>query len=223
MRSGIIMHLISTLVSLLVILPALALGRNGDFANTKLISSTFTSTIANTALFTFRRRKSREYTPLLFFKLPHGHMAESDRMEKIVSKIEKELNMKVERFDVLRDRMARILYEKIDEETGFNGRAPLLYHRESRQTIYGLSNVARVRAWAKGRWLPKDFEGGADLGSGRGSGVKFLPSQSDDFDEDVENGLTEEEYAMMEDEGLSELQLRGKEMIKRRMQNGGKK
>ena len=48
--------------------------------------------------------------------------------------------------------MARNLYEKIDE-IRFQGKIPLLYHRESLQSIYGSQPKSRVRAWAKGRWL----------------------------------------------------------------------
>jgi len=101
-------------------------------------------------------RKKPKYTPLLFFKLPKGQLEACDEMEKVVSEIEKDLGVTVQRFDILRDRFARNLYEKIDE-IEFVGDIPLLYHRESRQSIYGTDDKARVRAWAKGRWLtPKN-------------------------------------------------------------------
>merc|ERR1712176_693961 len=95
-------------------------------------------------------KKKVHYTPLLFFKLPNTE--KSDEMEKIVADVEKELDVTVQRFDVLRDRFARRLYEKIDE-IEYVGDTPLLYHRESRQSIYGMDDKSRVRAWAKGRWL----------------------------------------------------------------------
>merc|ERR1740139_1898644 len=97
-------------------------------------------------------RSKPKYTPLLFFKLPKGQLEASDEMEKIVSEIEKDLGVTVQRFDILKDRFARNLYEKIDE-IEFVGDIPLLYHRESRQSIYGTDDKVRVKAWAKGRWL----------------------------------------------------------------------
>ena len=110
-------------------------------------------------------------------------------MEKIISSIEKETKTIVQRFDILRDRFARNLYEKIDE-IQFVGKVPLLYHRESRQTIYGLDSKARVKAWAKGRWLsPKMVDG-------RGGSKKFVPDEEEDDVEErmesfVEDDLTE--------------------------------
>lgn len=110
-------------------------------------------------------------------------------MEKIISSIEKETKTKVQRFDILRDRFARNLYEKIDE-IQFVGKVPLLYHRESRQTVYGLDSKARVKAWAKGRWLsPKMVDG-------RGGSKKFVPDEEEDDVEEqmesfVEDDLTE--------------------------------
>jgi hypothetical protein len=110
-------------------------------------------------------------------------------MEKIISSIEKETKTKVQRFDILRDRFARNLYEKIDE-IQFVGKVPLLYHRESRQTLYGLDSKARVKAWAKGRWLsPKMVDG-------KGGSKKFVPDEEEDDVEEqmesfVEDDLTE--------------------------------
>mmetsp|Transcript_8560 Transcript_8560/g.11807 ORF Transcript_8560/g.11807 Transcript_8560/m.11807 type:complete len:164 (-) Transcript_8560:208-699(-) len=103
-------------------------------------------------------KQQDEYTPLIFFTVPKGTMPASDKMEKIVSAVEKEMNVKVQRFDVLRDRMSRKLYEKIIEgEIGDRERMfPMLYHRESRQKVFGLSDPERVKSWAKGRWLPPD-------------------------------------------------------------------
>ena len=156
-------------------------------------------------------QKKPKYTPLLFFKLPKGQMEASDEMEVVVSQIEKELNVKIQRFDIIRDRMARKLYDKIDE-LQFVGKAPLLYHRESLQTIYGMSSKARVRAWAKGRWLPREFEGG----TAGDKGINFMPSR-----EDKEDFMEDEEYMMEED--LTELQQMGREKMRQRMEDGARK
>lgn len=108
-------------------------------------------------------------------------------MEKIITSIEKELKTPIQRYDIVRDRFARNLYEKIDE-IQFVGKVPLLYHRESRQTVYGLDTKARVRAWAKGRWLSPKM---ADERSGGSN--KFVPDEEEDdqMDSFVEDGLTE--------------------------------
>lgn len=112
-------------------------------------------------------------------------------MEKIISSVEKEMKVKVQRFDILRDRFARNLYEKIDE-IQFVGKVPLLYHRESRQTVYGLDTKSRVRAWAKGRWLsPKMVDE-------RGTTKKFIPDEEDDNAEQMDS---------FEGEELTELQV----------------
>ena len=52
----------------------------------------------------FFRKQKKEYTPLLFFKAPKGMIPECDFVERMVSQIEKELGVKVERFDVMRGR-----------------------------------------------------------------------------------------------------------------------
>jgi len=143
----------------------------------------------------------KKYTPLIMFNVPKGTIAENDAMEQVVKQVEKELNVKVERMDILRDRFARNLYEKIDE-IEFKGKVPLLYHRESRQSIYGLDTSARVRAWAKGRWLSPM----RTVTDARGSGSEgFLADEG----EQVQDG----EFV----EDLTELQQAGKEaMLERR-------
>ena len=124
---------------------------------------------AGTGLSTFFRRlspggggrgkgvgtKSATYTPLVFFTAPTGEMAECDYMEGVVSSVERELNVRAQRFDVVRDRTARILFDKIDS----SGKQimPMLYNRESRQIVRGPVDGNRVRAWAKGRWLSADY------------------------------------------------------------------
>jgi hypothetical protein len=147
--------------------------------------------------------EQKKYTPLVMFKVPKGTLEESDEMEKIVKGVEKELGVKVQRLDILRDRFARNLYEKIDE-IEFKGKVPLLYHRESLQSIYGLGSKSTVIAWAKGRLNPK-MSGVTD---GRGIG-------SDDF-----FGGDEEQEEFMEQE-LTELQQSGRDKMLERLENEG--
>eukprot|EP00568_Trieres_chinensis_P001084 CAMPEP_0183309262 /NCGR_PEP_ID=MMETSP0160_2-20130417/24696_1 /TAXON_ID=2839 ORGANISM="Odontella Sinensis, Strain Grunow 1884" /NCGR_SAMPLE_ID=MMETSP0160_2 /ASSEMBLY_ACC=CAM_ASM_000250 /LENGTH=194 /DNA_ID=CAMNT_0025473261 /DNA_START=81 /DNA_END=665 /DNA_ORIENTATION=- len=158
----------------------------------------------------FLRRK-KEYTPLLFFTAPKGEMAECDYMEKVVSDIEKELGMRAERFDIVRDRTSRILYDKID--SAGKQQMPMLYHRESRQVVYGPTDKNRVRAWAKGRWLSAGYR-------------PTLPAEMYIIDEEREDGsgLAEGEEELLEDDShLSARQKDGKEAMKRRLERGAKK
>jgi len=147
--------------------------------------------------------KKSQYTPLLFFKMPNS--ATTDEMEKIISSVEKDLNVEVERFDVLRDRFARSLYQKIDE-IEFVGEVPLLYHRESRQSIYGIDDKARVKAWAMGRWLtPKD----EDTNVGKKERMGSLKEDEEQNEEDE-----------MRDDGLTQLQKKGREKMLQRRNEG---
>ena len=139
------------------------------------------------------------------FNVPKGTIEENDAMEKVVRQVEKELNVKVERMDILRDRFARNLYEKVDE-IEFKGKVPLLYHRESRQSIYGLDSTARVRAWAKGRWLSPKVTGTDARGSGSSGSEGFLADEEEQVQGEFEEDLTE-------------LQQAGKEAMLDRMEN----
>lgn len=106
--------------------------------------------------------KKNKYTPLVFFKTPPGLIPEVDAMEKTVREVEKELGVKVERLDILRDPSAEAAMLLLTKRT-----PPFLYHRESCQVIHvtprkGESSKdmpividkLRVQAWAKGRYLP---------------------------------------------------------------------
>lgn len=155
--------------------------------------------IASTQAF-FKNPFEKKYTPLIMFKVPKGTIPECDDMEEVVKSVEKDLNVKVEKMDILRDRFARNLYEKIDE-IEFQGKVPLLYNRESRQMIYGCDSKQRVRAWAKGRLLSPKASGI----NGQGSDSSFLADE-----EQVEMGQFEE--------GLTELQQEGKERMQERME-----
>ena len=149
----------------------------------------------------------------MFFYFFRGRVA--DEMEVKVKEIEKELGVEVVRLDVMRDRMAHKLYKTIDLDCECKGTLPLLYHRESRQTIYGkCSNPMRIRAWAKGRWLSyssKYFDYDNDTTTTTDMD-QFLP---DDDDDDV---MDEEEYERLQEQAMTDMQRKGKEAMKQRMQ-----
>lgn len=111
----------------------------------------------------------KKYTPLVFFTFPKGYIDECDEMEKVVSEIEKEIGCRFERLDVARDPAAEAAMSLLTRERG----PPFLYNRESCQIMHGSSprtgasrktkdddkeektiDKARVRALAKGRYLP---------------------------------------------------------------------
>ena len=129
-------------------------------------------------------------------------------MEKIVRSVEKETGLHVERLDIMRDRAAKKLYEKLIEGN-LRSPFPLLYHRESLQRVYGLADKDLVRSWSKGRLLPviDDKE------------VTILPGE----DEEMEEEMDLEELEMEMDRELSPVQRRGKEAMKKRMEKGRKK
>ncbi len=135
-------------------------------------------------------------------------------MEKIIKKFEKEQGIQVERLDIMRDRYARKLYEKLVEgnlRTPF----PLLYHRESLQRVYGLADKDLVRSWSKGRLLPDQNDNEKEitvLGGEEGGGGPPL-----------EEELDMEELEMEMDAELTPIQRRGKEAMKRRMEEGRKR
>lgn len=155
----------------------------------------------------FFRKQKKEYTPLLFFKAPKGMIPECDFVERMVSQIEKELGVKVERFDVMRDPKARVLYDKLDTQS--KQQLPLLYHRESRQSVYGLTDKNRVRSWAKGRWLSGDYKPTLP--------AEFFSVTEEDGDE------LEEEMMMEDDSDLTPLQRKGKEAMRERYEEDAAK
>lgn len=88
-------------------------------------------------------------------------------MDKIVSEVEKELKVKIQKYNVRKNVHHSALRQMIGDNTGAGGgtSVPFLYHRESRQTIRGVASKEKVRAWAKGRWVESSLtleEGGDD-------------------------------------------------------------
>eukprot|EP00579_Thalassiosira_antarctica_P007664 CAMPEP_0201882674 /NCGR_PEP_ID=MMETSP0902-20130614/14342_1 /ASSEMBLY_ACC=CAM_ASM_000551 /TAXON_ID=420261 /ORGANISM="Thalassiosira antarctica, Strain CCMP982" /LENGTH=163 /DNA_ID=CAMNT_0048411255 /DNA_START=209 /DNA_END=700 /DNA_ORIENTATION=- len=157
--------------------------------------------------------QKKTYTPLLFFKVPKGTMDECDNMEKIIKSLEKENNIQVQRLDILRDRAARKLYEKL-VEGNLRSPFPLLYHRESLQRVYGLADTDLVRSWSKGRLLPDDNGDGEEE-------VTVLGGEGGELEGEEMMDMEEMELEM--DAELSPMQRRGKEAMKRRMEEGRKK
>ena len=100
--------------------------------------------------------------------VPPGLSPEVDAMENCVAEIEKELNVRVERLDILRDPAAEAVMAKLTQRA-----PPFLYNRESCQVVYSsprsgkssekdiapVVDKERVRAWAKGRLLPPQTDG----------------------------------------------------------------
>jgi len=161
-------------------------------------------------------RKNKEYTPLLFFKVPPGLMPECDAMEKTVREIEKELGVRVERMDILRKPENEALLALLAQQRT----PPLLYHRESCQTVYltptkGSSsagkkvyvNKDRVRAWAKGRYLTHHSAAAVMPDNNKVAPPTLLPSQ--------ERGAVDQSE-LLEEMALTPEQRQGKGLIEER-------
>jgi hypothetical protein len=166
--------------------------------------------------------QKKTYTPLVFFKVPKGISEECDKMESIVRDVERELDVRVERLDVTRDPTAEATLTLITAQHG----PPFLYHRESLQIIYGkdafadatsrrnkqkkqeepLFDKARVKAWAKGRYLPSPR---SKMMSSTGSAPVIVPKEDNAMDQS-------ELQEAMKDASLSAMQLKGKEAMKER-------
>ncbi|KAL3917440.1 MAG: hypothetical protein SGILL_004713, partial [Bacillariaceae sp.] len=177
----------------------------------------------------FLLSSNKKYTPLVFFKVPKGSIPECDEMEKVVSQVERELGIRVERLDVARDPSAQATLALLTQQYG----PPYLYNRESLQTVHvrrddmsetqkkeddedknasmgggPFIDKARVRAWAKGRYLPPP-------------GVKFgMPAASGKAPvvvDKVDNAMDQDELTeAMKDASLTPEQLEGKEAMKER-------
>jgi len=165
-----------------------------------------------------KKKTYSAYTPLLFFKVPKGTMDACDKMETIIKSLEKEEKIKVQRLDIMRDRAARKLYEKL-VEGNLRSPFPLLFHRESLQRVYGCPDDRDlVRSWCKGRLLPEEKQCGdeEEVAVSGGTGVE-------DGDEDDKDVMDMEDLEMEMDAELTPMQRRGKEAMKRRMEEGRKK
>lgn len=171
------------------------------------------------------KTKKGSYTPLVFFTYPKGSIAECDEMEKVVSEVERELGVRVERMDVARDAAAKAAMSLLTSQTG----PPFLYHRESCQVVHastyrtnafakpkaadGNSNddgeidKSRIVAWAKGRYLPPPGMNLSATTSGVKSGAPVVVSQEDDSLDQAE---------LIKESSLTPEQLEGKRAMEER-------
>jgi hypothetical protein len=159
-----------------------------------------------------QQQQRKEYTPLVFFTVPRGLFPENDALEASVQEVEKELGVRVERLDILKNPAAEAALAALTSKS-----PPFLYHRESCQHVHlqpaageaSSSSSAkpyvdkeRVRAWAKGRFLTSPA-------ASRGAKVKPPTVNIQD-----ETAMEQEE--LLEDMTLTPLQLKGKEAIRER-------
>lgn len=164
--------------------------------------------------------QKKEYTPLIFFTFPKGYVDECDEMDKIVSEVEQELDVRVERLDIGRDSAAQATMQLLTSK-----QPPFLYHRESCQVVHGSSmpgkdgskppgiEKARVRAWAKGRFLPPP---GVKLGasSKQANKAPIVISQEDTALDQAE---------LIKEQSLTPEQLEGKRAMEERTAAATKK
>lgn len=174
----------------------------------------------------FHRKNNKQYTPLVFFKVPPGSIAECDEMEVVVRQVERELGVRVERLDIARDPAAQAALNVLTQQHA----PPYLYHRESLQTIYvrdpmmdksnskkrnddeaattGGSKIDkdRVRAWAKGRYLPPP---GVKFGMSGSKKKPVVVSQED-------NAMDQDELEAIKDMSMTPEQLEGKRAMEER-------
>ena len=160
----------------------------------------------------FLSKGSKKYTPLVFFTVPKDLIPECDEMEKVVSEVEKELGVKVERMDVVRDAAAEATLSALTQR-----RPPFLYNRESCQTVSaGASSLIssvdknRVRAWAKGRIITTQSSSAAAKARSR---APIVVAQKD-------NSIDQKD--LIEDATLSPEQKSGKDAMKKRTSELGK-
>jgi len=164
--------------------------------------------------------KKKEYTPLVFFTFPKGYVDECDEMESIVSEVEQELGVRVERLDIARDSAAQATMQLLTSQQG----PPFLYNRESCQVVHGASQArsrkkndasdlesagidkARVRAWAKGRFLPPP---GVKIGA-----TKKKSNNAPIFVSQEDTALDQEE--LIKESSLTPEQLEGKRAMEER-------
>mmetsp|Transcript_7932 Transcript_7932/g.11399 ORF Transcript_7932/g.11399 Transcript_7932/m.11399 type:complete len:195 (-) Transcript_7932:1974-2558(-) len=156
--------------------------------------------------------KKPKYTPLIFFRVPKGMMPEVDECEEALKNVEEELGVEVDRMDIMRDEVACELFNALSPQQHM----PLLYNRESRQTVYvphaskeedgafsKYLSSDRLRAWAKGRLMPA-------IGEMKAKAVSESPMIVSGDD----NAIDQED--LLDQQQLTPLQREGKRAIKER-------
>eukprot|EP00978_Attheya_sp_CCMP212_P031325 scaffold117941_cov60-Attheya_sp.AAC.7 len=157
-----------------------------------------------------KRTGKKQYTPLLFFTAPKGVSSDVDLTEKKISQLEEELGVTVERLDVMRDRASSALNDLVNPFP--DGKLPFLYHRESRQKLVGIESCMdehRLRAWAKGRWLPPS----STLESKKKGGGSAV------LEEEGEGSISQEELLQLEQQSMTPVQRKGRDAMIKRMKD----
>jgi hypothetical protein len=152
------------------------------------------------------QRPHNKYTPLVYFTVPPGLIPECDAMDKCLNKVKEELDVRVERLDVLRRPEAEAVLTLLTTRT-----PPFLYHRESCQVVHvpkgGRVDPSRIRAWAKGRYLaPVAAASSAASSNSQGGPPIVLSQESTAIDQDE----------LLEEALLTPLQRKGKQAIRER-------
>lgn len=206
--------------------------------------------VQTTVPFTGSGKTGKKHTPLLFLTVPPGIIPECDAMEAVVRQIERENpDIRVQRLDILRhpenEALLHVLAASATTTSSSGGSRstlsatpPLLYHRESCQTIQikpsspaaasGKSkssaeskkikppaiyvDKARVRAWARGRIGTQ----AAAVGGSHVSRNAIQKNQSPITTTTSSENTDPEAFEMLEDLALTETQRKGKRLIQKR-------
>lgn len=104
--------------------------------------------------FFHRKKAHREYTHLVYF-FSNSESGRDLSMERVISDVEKELNVRVERLNISKNPAAAISLSLVSE--GRNA-APCLYNRESCCVFPSddkkeVPTKTDVKTWAKGRFI----------------------------------------------------------------------
>lgn len=73
-----------------------------------------------------------------------------NRMHPLVERLEKELGVKVEKYEVWHDASNAVRMERYDK--GFCGGVPFFYNEQSRHWVCGEVPYEQIKGWAQGTW-----------------------------------------------------------------------
>jgi Glutaredoxin-like domain (DUF836) len=164
---------------------------------------------------------------LLFFTLPPGINPVCDATDRVVRQVERELQVRVQRMDILRqpenEAVLLAVAQSLTPPPG-SPQPPFLYHRESRQ-IYQVATPTvnkktasstptlpfidkeRIRAWAKGRYLSPSMGGSHRVAAAAAPNAPVV--------DDASSGAMEQ-AELMEELSLTPEQLKGKRLMQER-------
>ena len=188
------------------------------------------ATASSPVSFLTKKVTKKQYTPLVFFTVPKDIIPECDEMEKVIKEVERELGVRVERLNILKEPGAEAILATLTKRS-----PPFLYHRESLQVVHvpgatsrkrkgndeddeeissKRANAAskidkeRVRAWAKGRYLPALSASAKSLSGSTSGGKKPVVLSQED------NAIDQKE--LLDELYMSPSQKSGKEAIEKR-------